>query len=358
VIRVEECAVDGARAEEIAAFVGDHPAATAYALPAWLAAMRRYMGMDARYLVARANDRIVGVLPLSERALHRGADLLPSSLRPIRRESLGFDCYAGPLVATNLRAEDADAALDVLVGRFAAPPALLATLFMPAWSEDGALRRRLESVHGFIARHGYSVAVKPLAGLTPATLAATYHSKHRNAVVSATKRGVVVERASGVGDLLEFWDMLDETMAHANSAPKFPKDLVVDAGRDLIAKRAGDLWLARLDGVAVAGVFALHASKSSCWWLGATAKDEKAQHCRPMNLAIHTAFVDAVERGVKHFELGGLITEGLRPFKLRWGARELEQVTFERSYLGLTDRLREARALAGKALERARRLRA
>jgi lipid II:glycine glycyltransferase (peptidoglycan interpeptide bridge formation enzyme) len=190
---------------------------------------------------------------------------------------------------------------------------------------------------------GYPIGVKRLAGLTAATLAATYHQSHRRAVEAARKRGVVVAPAEGVGDYLEFCDLLDETMEHAGTATKFSKDLIVDGGRALVREGLGDLLLARVDGLPVAGVFVLHAARSSCYWLGASAKDEKALRHRPMNAVFHRAFVDAIAAGRAWFELGGLVTEGLRTFKTRWGIEEMEQPTFERSYRDLAEPLRAAR---------------
>ncbi len=361
-IEVAEVEADAGSAGEIAAFLEGHRAATAYAMPAWLVAMRRFMGARARYLVARRGDRIAGVLPVAERPAHPSVAALPASFLSFlsflpMRESLGGDCYGGPLVASDLDDDGAARVIDALVQRFVAGPALLATLFLPAWLDLRPLQRRIEEAHGFRPMHGYPMAVKDLAGLTPATLAATYHKKTRNAVVAAKNRGVEVVRAQGVGDLLEFWDLLEETMEHGGIGSKFPKDFVVEGGQGIIAAGVGDLWLARVERVPVAGMFVLHTARTTCWWLGAAARDEKAQQHRPMNAVVHAAMVDAIVRGDDHFEMGGLTVEGIRAFKLRWGVREYEQVTYERSFLGLADRIREARALASSAGARLRRAR-
>jgi hypothetical protein len=351
---VQESAVDSDAATEVAAFVATHPAATAYAMPEWLLALRRFLGSKVWYLVARLDGQIVGVLPVAERPARVRAALV-SAVAPRVRESLGHDCYGGPLVAPGLDQGAADRVLDVLVQSFVVARAPLTTLFPPTWHDLPTVWRRLETVHAFRPMHGYPSAVKPLAGLTPTTVAATYHKKTRNAVVAAKNRGVVAARSHSVGDLVEFWDLLEETMAHGGIATKFPKDFVIEGGRAVIAAGRGDLWLARVDDIPVAGVFVLRAAKTTCWWLGAAARDEKALQHRPMNAVIHAAIVDAVARGDDYFEMGGLTVEGVRAFKLRWGVREYEQVTFERSYLGLADRARALREFASTARARVRR---
>jgi len=352
VIRVERVETEGAA--EVSAFVGAHAAATAYATPTWLGAMRRFLGVEARYHVARIEGRIAGVIPVAERPLHPRAALLPARVRPLRAESLGFNCYGGPLVAPGLDAGDAGRVLAALLESLDGPGVVLQTILPPAWVDLDAARREIFAAQGFRAVRGYPIGVKRLAGLTEATLPATYHQSHRRAVEAARKRGVTVSPAEGVGDYLEFCDLLDETMDHAGTTATFSKDLIVDAGRALVAEGLGQLLLARVDGVPVAGVFVLHAGRSSCYWLGASAKDEKALRHRPMNAVFHRAFVDAIAAGRAWFELGGLITEGLRTFKTRWGVEELEQPTFERSYRDLAEPLREAQA---RVTERLRRLR-
>src|SRR5580693_4733481 len=106
VIEVRDVQIGAGAAGEVAAFLAAHPAATAYAQPAWLAAMRRFMGVEAWYQVARRDDRIAGVMPVVERPLHPRAAVLPPLLRPVRRESLGHDCYGGPLLAPGLDDDD------------------------------------------------------------------------------------------------------------------------------------------------------------------------------------------------------------------------------------------------------------
>lgn len=354
-IRIARVPADADASGEIGAFVGAHPAATAYAMPAWLAAMRRFMGVETRYHTATLDGRLVGVLPVAERPLHPWAAPLPAALRPTRHDSLGHDCYAGPLVAVGLGDADAARILAALVQSLDGPGALLRTLFPPAWAELDELRGRLVTEHGYRAVRGYPIGVKPLAGLTAATLPGTYHQSHKRAVEAARKRGVVVSAARDVGDYLEFCDLLDETMEHAGASSGFSKDFIVEGGRALVRAGLGELLLARVDGEPVAGVFVLGAARSSCYWLGASAKDEKAQKHRPMNAVFHRAFTDAIDQGRAWFELGGLVTEGLRTFKTRWGVRELEQHTYEWSYRDLAEPLRAARGrLAGRLAARLR----
>jgi hypothetical protein len=337
-----EVEVQGARAHEIVAFVRAHPAATAYAMPAWLLAVRRSVGGDVAYEVARLDGRIAGVLPVATSPLHALVALLPPLLRPVRRASLGWSLQGGPLLAPGLAVADAARVLAALAQSLLRPPALLATICLP--SDLDASFYRAVAGHGFRRTTGHRVAVKPLAGLTQATLAGTYGEEHRAAVVAASRHGVVVARATGPGDLLELWDMLDESTAGTGSATRPAQAFVVDGGRELLSAGVGDLWMGSLDGVPVAGAFVLHAARTTCLWLGATSRDVKAQRHRPMNAVLHHAMADAVARGHERFELGGLAgVDGLRTPKADWGAREYEQLTYEWSYGDLAKPLRAAR---------------
>ncbi len=341
-IRVDRVAP--AEASEIAAFVAAHPAATAYAAPAWLELVRRFEGAAVRYHAASLAGRLVGVLPVAERPIHPRAALVPAPARPTRVESLGHDAYAGPLLDPSLSGDDGARVLDALIESLDDPRVVLRALFPPAWADLDPVRRRLVEVHGYRAVRAYPIAVKPLVGLTAATLPATYHKKHRNALAAATARGVTVAPARDAGDYLEVSDLYDETMDRVGLVGWPPKDLIVEGGAELARAGVGELLLARADGVPAAGMFVLRAGRTACYWLGASARDEKAQQYRPMNALLHRAFCDALAAGCAWFELGGLTLPGLRMFKTRWGVEEHQQATYEWSYAGLAPLLRGARA--------------
>ncbi len=347
-IGIERVAVttDGAEVLEISKFVSAHPCATAYATPTWLAAMGRFMGVAPRYHTATLDGRLVGILPIGQRPLHARAAFLPEQARPVRSESLGHDCYAGPLISTDLDSEARGRVLRALIESLDEPRNVLTTLFPPAWADLDEVRGSLVSEHGFRAVRGYPIGVKPLTGLTEAKLPSTYCKAHRNAADAAKRRGVVVSPAEGVGEFLEFCDLLDETLDRAGVSTGYSKDFIVEAGQELVRQGLGELFLGRVDGRSIAGVFMLHTSRSACYWLGATAKDERALKFRPMNAILPRAFSHAIALGCEWFELGGLMTEGLRTFKTGWGALEFEQPIFERSIGNLAEPLREARASA------------
>jgi hypothetical protein len=341
------------QSDDVTTFLATHPAATAYAMPGWLSVASRHGGVDSGYHVARVDGRLAGVLPISTRPLHPSLAKLPSWARPRRSESLGHNGYAGPLLAPELDDALAGEVLAALIQSTAAPDVLIRTLILPAWAGLGPMSQRLVREHRYRELHAYPIAVKSLEGLTPSSLAATYHQSHRRAVDMARRRGIEVSEAEDVADYIEFYDLLTETMAHAGTRPGFSKDFVVEGGARLVSLGLGRLFLARLEGAPVAGVFMLEAADTACYWLGASAKDEKALKHRPMNAIFHRAFTATIEAGRRWFELGGLITEGLRTFKTRWGVLEFEQPTLEWSYGDLLEPLRAARTWQRAVLERA-----
>jgi lipid II:glycine glycyltransferase (peptidoglycan interpeptide bridge formation enzyme) len=261
----------------------------------------------------------------------------------MRCDSLGYDCYAGPLVAPDLAAEDRDAVFDALLRAQTSTQNVLETLFPPSWVEQTASHSRLLAEHGYRAVRGYPIAVKDLRNLDPSTLARSFAKNHRNAADAAKRRGVNVSKATDIGDYLEFSDLLDETMEHVGLNVRYSKDFIVESGRALVREQLATLLLARVDGQPVAGVFMLHARHHACYWLGATAKDERALKARPMNAIFPLAFAIALEKGCDWFELGGLMTPGLRAFKTGWGTQEYQQLTYEKSYRNLVGSLRGLR---------------
>ena len=72
--------------------------------------------------------------------------------------------------------------------------------------------------------------------------------------------------------------------------------------------------------VLTAGLFVLVYGNAVCCWLVATTSDRTAIADRPMHLLFHRAMTDALEAGFPFFEIGGVPTDGLRNFKLNWGA--------------------------------------
>jgi hypothetical protein len=140
------------------------------------------------------------------------------------------------------------------------------------------------------------------------------------------KLPVIVSHSESRSDLEEFYGLLEETMGRVARTVKFPFDVVVSGGERILRAKLGTFYVARHEGRCCAGAFFLSSKRVTNYWLGATANDKKS--LRPMFGIMHRAMIESLEAGVTAFELGAGPTEGLRNFKLRWGALPVPQPTY------------------------------
>jgi hypothetical protein len=300
------------------------PAGTGYASPVWVAEMERHLGGSAGFFTVR-RERLLAVLPIVTTKLHTRA--LWPTLGLHRRESLGYDCYGGPLFAADLSPRERREAFAALAAAVRGSRVALVNLMPPAFGPEETAAILEEE--GFRSIEPYAIAVKPLRGLGERDLLQSYHQNHRRSVETFRKRGARVREAEGARDYLRFADLLGETMRRASSSVKFPLSLIVDGGQRLVRAGVARLWLATVGDALAAGVFALVSGRTACYWLGASIGDEQLMRSRPMHGVFHHAFLQAIAAGCEAFELGGMPTEGLRDFKLRWGVDVLTQHTFQ-----------------------------
>jgi hypothetical protein len=322
---------------EIGDLVRASRAGTGYASPAWMAEMERHMGGAGGFFTVR-RERLLAVLPVITRPLHARAAWPTLGLR--RRESVGYDGFGGPLFAPDLTGPERREAFAPLAAAARSGVALV-NLTPPAFgAEDTA---DLLEAQGFRRTAPFALAIKDLRGLTERELLQSYHQNHRRSVEAFRKRGARVREAEGAKDYLRFADLLSETMRRASGSVKIPLSLIVDGGRRLVRDGVARLWLATVDDTLAAGVFAILFGRTACYWLGASIGDEQLMRSRPMHGVFHHAFLEAIAAGCEAFELGGMPTNGLRDFKMRWGADVLTQHTFQWSPWNA---LQRARALS------------
>jgi lipid II:glycine glycyltransferase (peptidoglycan interpeptide bridge formation enzyme) len=90
----------------------------------------------------------------------------------------------------------------------------------------------------------------------------------------------------------------------------------------VLAPGHGTVALARHAGRCVAGAVYVWAGQRAIYKYGAS--DEREQHLRPNNLVMWEAICHLAQQGCRELHLGrtSLFHDGLRRFKLGWGARE------------------------------------
>ena len=92
--------------------------------------------------------------------------------------------------------------------------------------------------------------------------------------------------------------------------------------REIIARDMGSIVVVRVGAKPVAAMVFFHWGRSGVYKFGAS--DKSYQQLRPNNLAMWAGMKLLIKRGceILHFGRSSLSNEGLRRFKLGWGAQE------------------------------------
>jgi len=298
---------------------------TAYATPNFLRLFSKSFKWRAGYIVVFDGDDLVACLPYVEQPILHQISLRARFAKRIY--ALPADCYSGPIVDPSVSEMESEHAIVAMI-EYLLRQYISVNIFPSCWADTGiasAIKRTCSSVKCIT----YENAIKRLSNIKDSDeLLKSYHRKHRYSVRRAQSRDVIVEHPDDSESLALFYDLLTETMGRAGMPPKFPYSLVVEGGRELIRDGLGHLYLAYKDNMLTAGLFTLVYGSAACWWLGATTSDRIAIADCPMHLLMHHAMADSLEAGISFFELGGIPTDGLRNFKLKWGSEVMVQPNY------------------------------
>jgi lipid II:glycine glycyltransferase (peptidoglycan interpeptide bridge formation enzyme) len=146
-------------------------------------------------------------------------------------------------------------------------------------------------------------------------------SAGRRAVRKAEQSGLSVEFSQSPEAIREFYRLLCLTRKR-HGVPPQPFVFFANIQRHVLAQNHGWVVLARHGGVVVAGAVFLHSGTTALYKFGAS--DDKFQHLRGNNLVMWAAIKRYAGEGFATFNFGrtSLDNEGLRRFKLGWGATE------------------------------------
>jgi hypothetical protein len=155
-------------------------------------------------------------------------------------------------------------------------------------------------------------------------------SSVRRAIRKSEKNGVTVEILQSVEAMREFYPLQCKTRKKHGLPPQ-PFKFFLNIHRHILSQNMGMVVLARHQGAPVAASVYFYFGDQAIYKFGAS--DESFQELRGGNLVMWAAIKEFVRRGAKHLDLGrtSLGNEGLRKFKLGWGAAEhkIEYVKFD-----------------------------
>ena len=155
-------------------------------------------------------------------------------------------------------------------------------------------------------------------------------SSVRRAIRKAEKAGVKVEVLQSQEAVQIFYVLQCQTRKKHGLPPQ-PFKFFLNIHRHILSRDMGMVVLARHEGRLIAASIYFNFGDEAIYKYGAS--DEAYQDLRGGNLVMWAAIKECARRGAKHLDLGrtSLGNEGLRKFKLGWGAVEhkIEYVKFD-----------------------------
>jgi hypothetical protein len=146
-------------------------------------------------------------------------------------------------------------------------------------------------------------------------------SSVRRAVRKAEQNKLVIEFSRSLDSMRTFYGLFCKTRQR-HGVPPQPFSFFANIQRHVLEKNLGWVVLARHEGNPVAGAVFFHFGKSVLYKFGAS--DEKHQNLRANNLVMWEAIRRYAQEGFTSLDFGrtSKSNEGLRRFKLSWGAEE------------------------------------
>jgi lipid II:glycine glycyltransferase (peptidoglycan interpeptide bridge formation enzyme) len=173
-----------------------------------------------------------------------------------------------------------------------------------------------------VARHFHTSYILDLSPDTE-TLLKGFHDSIRRGIRQAEKRGVTARISQSKEDLERFYELNVATRKKLGVLPQ-PHTFFEAIFHHVISQGSGFLVMAEWETKIIAG--ALFITYKDNIHYKSNASDENYLQKRPNNLVIWEAILYAHAHGYSHFDFGRCSPEeeGLRTFKARWGANEID----------------------------------
>ena len=187
----------------------------------------------------------------------------------------------------------------------------------------------------------------------PEALISNFSSSVQRAVRKAQRSGLSVSIQTGPDAMAQFYKLHVRTRRR-HGAPPQPRSFFINVQRHLISSGFGFIVLVECQRRPIAAAMFLKLGRHAVYKFGAS--DERVQALRGNNLAMFEGIKYLAEEGAEtlHFGRTDKENEGLRRFKLSWGAteEEIRYACFEMAS-GSWKRSRESRSIFHKRIFRA-----
>jgi CelD/BcsL family acetyltransferase involved in cellulose biosynthesis len=276
------------------AFVAAHPAATPFHQPCWATVLADCYNFTAHAAVSvDATGAVIAGIPVIEigRSRHRWV-------------SLPFTDRCGVLSIDRAIAAELVHLLDKARGELDLRGIVIRDHERTGWS----------TVEG----HWHQLDLRP----DPEFLFRHFHTLRRRLIRRAAREGVVVERAQSLEDLIQVFYELHLATRRRLGVPVQPRRFFELLWERMLAPGLGFLLIARHRGVPIASALFLAANGWVTYKF--SASDRGYGNLGATDALLWNAIQEAHADGARSFDFGRTETgnEGLRAFKLGWGACE------------------------------------
>jgi hypothetical protein len=284
--------------------LGSMQGGTFFHSSAWAAVLRDSFGFRPSYLALMDGGSMKACLPLFEAG---------SWLAGRRGVSLPFTDECSPLAALPGQS-------NALIASALAKGLKRRWRFVEFRGGDGLLRDQPES-HVFL---GHRLGLKAPVG----QLFAGFESSVQRAIRKGERANVAVEVSDTLEAVGEFYELQCRTRRRHGLPPQ-PLLFFRNLHRHVLSRGHGFISLARQRGRAIAASVFLHSGTRAIYKYGAS--DERFQQLRGNNLVMWEAIKRFANQGFEELTFGRTSPEedGLRRFKLGWGAEEYP-ITYRR----------------------------
>jgi hypothetical protein len=281
-------------------YVAAHPAGLLYHSLRFRDFLTALLGCEARYALACEGDGVEGVFPLVAREGSYGSVL----------NSLAyFGSPGGPLASSA-------AARGALVGWYEAqladPRVAAATVIANPFESDGT------PVPHDMTDVRVNHATELSAGDPGEAVRSVVHSSARRNVAKALRAGIRVEvENDSLGELARLHRLAMEAVGGSVKSD----DFFAAVPAHFRPATDYELYVARLDGVAVAALLIFHFRDTVEYYV--PAGDLEHRSLQPLAAILARAMADAAQRGARLWNWGGSWPshESLMRFKAKWGGR-------------------------------------
>jgi len=285
-----------------------HPDATLFHSGAWARVLAATYGHRPRYCRFTRAGSLLALVPMME---------LRSPLTGNRGVSLPFTDFCEPLLFQ-----------ETTPGQFKPLTDLLASLARErGWKyfelRGGPLRD--QSATPSVAFFGHSVNLRDAQDLF-----ATLDPSVRRAIRKAERSEIEATITDSREAMIQFYGLHAQTRRRHGLPPQ-PISFFLNIHEQIVANGLGFISMVRSGGVPIAAAVFFHQGKNALYKFGAS--DGACLAPRPNNLAMWRGMTHLVDRGAATLHMGrtSVHNEGLRQFKLGWGAAEstLEYFKFD-----------------------------